>query len=590
MKRTALVALTLMAWLMLAASSGISASAAPEVYVVASDLNGISNFMAGNEDGTFSSQQEMTGTGASGGKSYGSGIGDFDNDGDFDYIIGYGKNSGSVYLFEKVGPGNQFASPVAVASWNQGTYPAGMAIADFNEDGNLDFVLTFNDSTDSVLYVGDGNFGFTPYLLEATAPSLSFSADSADVNNDGHADFIVAPYSGVSQFYVNLGNGEGAFETITVDTYGHRTYWGLAAADFDGDGMVDLAATYIGLLDIYTGNGKGSFVWSYRVQDTAIWFSPLDNYDFDNDGNQDLVIGRYGLSSLNNRQNVAVFWGDGNGSFTYSDVYGGGSDSDRFVIAAPSYENNNEEPFALVDPAYQEITVGEAVYFDGSESYDEDGEIVSYVWDFGDGSPAEDTFSMMSSFKETSSGLHVFSDIGLYTVTLTVTDDKGAISSALAQVNVTAVPAKITFSPKVFNLGSKGKWVTAKIELPSGYDASRIDLSSLCIAEGDSRVFYALSDPKYGFTARVVKIGRKRHAKSALMVKFDRQAIADAATHAMTTQLRKFHFFTIDHLRLEMMGKVLHNNAPVDFSGSDRVYAIAMHGRDKKAKTTRRCK
>ena len=57
--------------------------------------------------------------------------------------------------------------------------------------------------------------------------------------------------------------------------------------------------------------------------------------------------------------------------------------------------------------------VDDAISFDGSESYDEDGEIVEYLWDFGD----ETTGSGESI-------THIYTLPGNYTITLTVTDDE----------------------------------------------------------------------------------------------------------------------------------------------------------------------
>jgi len=59
-------------------------------------------------------------------------------------------------------------------------------------------------------------------------------------------------------------------------------------------------------------------------------------------------------------------------------------------------------------------TVGVQIAFDGSGSYDPDGTIISYEWDFGDG--------------DTGTGVapsHTYTTTGTYTVTLTVTDDEG---------------------------------------------------------------------------------------------------------------------------------------------------------------------
>ncbi len=67
--------------------------------------------------------------------------------------------------------------------------------------------------------------------------------------------------------------------------------------------------------------------------------------------------------------------------------------------------------------------------FDGVTSTDSDGEIDSYAWDFGD--------------TKTGTGVspgHNYTAAGQYTVTLTVTDDDGAINSVSHQVNVAEPP------------------------------------------------------------------------------------------------------------------------------------------------------
>ena len=90
----------------------------------------------------------------------------------------------------------------------------------FNEDGNLDFVLTYYYNENSHLFLGDGNFGFgEPILLQGCTSSDSIAADAADFDNDGHADFVSAPSDYSLQLYVNFGDGSGNFETRKIDTY-----------------------------------------------------------------------------------------------------------------------------------------------------------------------------------------------------------------------------------------------------------------------------------------------------------------------------------------------------------------------------------
>src|SRR5207237_4773690 len=74
------------------------------------------------------------------------------------------------------------------------------------------------------------------------------------------------------------------------------------------------------------------------------------------------------------------------------------------------------------------VTLGSTTAFNGSASRDPDGTISSYQWSFGDG--------------YTSSGVsvsHTYTGLGLYTVTLTVTDNLGATASDTALVTVLAL-------------------------------------------------------------------------------------------------------------------------------------------------------
>lgn len=92
----------------------------------------------------------------------------------------------------------------------------------------------------------------------------------------------------------------------------------------------------------------------------------------------------------------------------------------------PSVPGNTPPVAGLfLDPlsGFAPLTVG----CSAASSYDPDGSIVSYAWDYGDGT----TGSGMTS-------AHTYQQAGTYTVTLTVTDDRGAPGYARGEVRATA--------------------------------------------------------------------------------------------------------------------------------------------------------
>ena len=119
-------------------------------------------------------------------------------------------------------------------------------------------------------------------------------------------------------------------------------------------------------------------------------------------------------------------------------------------------------------------------------------------------------------------------------------EDQGAPSSSVPvpdfvrQATTTAVvngvpdfvPATIEFGPEVINLKSKGKWVTAYIELPDGFDPSVIDVGSLVITAIDSAPIVPIpAETKWGTVDDFDTDG-----VPDLMVKFSRSALQNVLT------------------------------------------------------------
>jgi len=92
-----------------------------------------------------------------------------------------------------------------------------------------------------------------------------------------------------------------------------------------------------------------------------------------------------------------------------------------------------------------------------------------------------------------------------------------------------AISATINIDPDELNLNARGKWITAYIELPSGYDVNDIDVSCVKLCDGSNCVT-AISKP--------TKIGdHDVNGVDDLMVKFDRANVATWFTQGDTKLL-----------------------------------------------------
>lgn len=121
----------------------------------------------------------------------------------------------------------------------------------------------------------------------------------------------------------------------------------------------------------------------------------------------------------------------------------------NFTLTGDDVENNNQK--ISDDSVYLEVppvadfhfspstpVENEIITFDASASYDPDGSITLYEWDFGDGTTATGIIAN-----------HSYSQSGPYNVTLTVTDDDGNNNSTTKTVGVGIQPpiASFTYSP-----------------------------------------------------------------------------------------------------------------------------------------------
>jgi uncharacterized protein (TIGR03437 family) len=252
-------------------------------------------------------------------------LADFDGDGKIDIIVGNGNSlltSGSTsypsltVMFGQ-GGGAFVGAPISNAG-PSGALELGQAIApaDFNRDGipDLAFVDFEGGFLDILLGAGEGTFRQTFQYSFASTDLPPVSIAIADFNGDGKPDLAVlvsVPPGGRTQGEVEifLGNGDGTLQPPMSFALpaGNPTF--IAAGDFNGDGIPDVAATAHGGVWVWLGKGDGTFSAPTAYSFPNVTLTSVAIGDFNRDGKLDLAVANPGAG------NVAMMLGKGDGTF-----------------------------------------------------------------------------------------------------------------------------------------------------------------------------------------------------------------------------------------------------------------------------------
>ncbi len=277
------------------------------------------------KDGTFEDVTEKAGLKGIG-YSLGVAVGDYDNDGYEDlYVTGFNGN----HLYHNNGNGT-FTNVTEASGTGGSGWSTSAAWVDLDNDGLLDLVVLryvqwdWNDvwcgehregyraychpdifpAVTPLVFHNDGHGQFTEQAKQRglAVPGKGLGIALSDYDRDGHIDLAVANDSMLEHLYHNKGDGtfeeSGLAAEVAVDGEG-RTFagMGIAFADFNNDGLPDLAITNLAnqKYALYQNNGDASFTYaSYSFGLAGISFLHsgwgIGFLDYDNDGYKDLLV------------------------------------------------------------------------------------------------------------------------------------------------------------------------------------------------------------------------------------------------------------------------------------------------------------
>lgn len=186
--------------------------------------------------------------------------------------------------------------------------PDAMAVADFNNDGNLDLAVASrgNGVVQVRLGLGNGSFGNPTDLTVGAQPA---GLVAVDFNNDGKPDLVSANQMG-NNISILLNMGTSFTAAMNTTLMGGPA--AVTATDFNGDNKPDLAIVLMGQNEvaIRLGNGTGGFLGTQPTNvSTQVTPAFVAVGDYNGDTKKDLVVSNTTTST------VTVRPGNGDGTF-----------------------------------------------------------------------------------------------------------------------------------------------------------------------------------------------------------------------------------------------------------------------------------
>ncbi|MSO21776.1 MAG: CRTAC1 family protein [Acidobacteria bacterium] len=264
----------------------------------------------------------------------------------------------------------------------KGSYGMGVAVGDYDNDGYPDIYIT--NFGPNVLYHNnrDGSFSDVTEKAGVGCPEWSSSAAFFDYDNDGYLDLYVTNYVdstyeknpvctvkniraychpkyflGVAdKLYRNFGNGR--FEDVSKKSgiaNPDGKGLGVVAADFDGDGWMDLYVANDSVRNcLFKNNRNGTFTdetfssgTGYNGEAKAEASMGVDAGDYDGDGLMDIMVTNYDLETN------ALYRNEGGWIFGDERWPSGLARTDRFLLGFGvgffDFDNDGDQDLLLVN-------------------------------------------------------------------------------------------------------------------------------------------------------------------------------------------------------------------------------------------------
>jgi len=358
-----------------------------DLAVATEDLaNDYVNILRGNGDGTFQAPLTTVTDSAPKGISINLepfstiGVGDINGDGRLDLVVvnnqdSVSQRSGLFYFGGTVSVlvGNGDATFQAPKNFAVGTSPRTVALGDFNGDGRLDFAVGNYISGTLSVFMNTGGGSFSSSSLAPGGAPLSLAA--GDFNGDGLGDLAVALATGGIGTDLNVLAGQAGGSLQSAANYVAPAFAFLSSADLNGDSHADLVGTVLlaNSESVLLNNGDGTFPAPFLIANPGVTLSSQATADFNGDGIPDLALAsgqvELGLGDGNFGDATNVVSGTGiaaadvNGNGTPDLLVGSSAFGSKvaLLLNSPGYDNRTGGAVGFTVSAPRQIAAGDNV-------------------------------------------------------------------------------------------------------------------------------------------------------------------------------------------------------------------------------------
>jgi len=257
-----------------------------------------------------------------------------------------------------------------------------------------------------------------PVALFEYAPQYPHSYESILFNSSKSYD----TYGDIIDYFWDFGGGANDTGELVTHSYGDHGNYTVTLLVTDDDGLTDIVLVNITVINqspiaLFTESATTLFT------EEIIFLNASQSYDPDG------TISSYFWDFGDGNNNTGIFV-----NHTYLDdgIYMVSltvTDDDGATNTTSDFKTIlNRAPYASIDTSIATALIDQQILFNASASYDQDGAIESYFWDFGNG---ENTTGITVNY--------AYSTNGTYMVTLNVTDNDGAMTQA--NITIAVVPS-----------------------------------------------------------------------------------------------------------------------------------------------------